>query len=178
MPVITERRNFNGFQVKIERLGLQPLLREVETALQSFQLFIEERKHANGTKGIRQKIDAGFSEFEGWKKVTVGGVDWTKSDSKGSTVAVEVQVSGRSDLLAVDVLHLGLELTSGTVDVGMIIVPDDILSRFLTDRTPNLRTAMRHIDGKMAVQVLAFRHDGVGDALAKMRTNIGGTRHA
>lgn len=176
MPLITDRRSFNGFDVKVERLHLQPLIAEAEAAVTGFSLHIEERRHANGTRGIRQQIDANFEQTGGWTKLTVGGVDWTKADSRGSTVAVEVQVSGRSDLLAVDVLHLGRDLTGGVVDVGVIIVPDDTLSRFLTDRTPNLRTALRHIDDKMAVQIIAFRHDGLGPPLEKMRTNLGKLR--
>lgn len=172
MPVITERRSFNGFDVKVERLGLTGLIGEVEKAITSFELLVHEEKYANGTKWIRQKIDEGFDACGGWTKATVGGVDWTKADGSG-TVGVEVQVSGRSDLLAVDVLHLRGAMTGGSVDVGVIVVPDDALSRFLTDRTPNMRTALRHIDDDMAVQVLAFKHDGPGPALPKMRTNLG-----
>ena len=173
MPVITNRKSFNGFDVKVDRIGLRPLILEVESAVEGFSLLLEERKHANGTRGIRQSIDANFAEIGGWNKITVGGVDWTKSDARGSTVGVEVQVSGRSDLLAVDMLHLGNDLMGGIVDVGVIVVPDDALSHFLTDRTPNLRTALRHIDENMAVQIIAFSHDGIGPALAKMRTNLG-----
>ena len=79
-------------------------------------------------------------------------------------------------MLAVDVLHLSAELLAGRIDVAVIIVPDDRLSRFLTDRTPNLRTAIRHINARasdLPLRVLAFRHDGIGPALAKMRTNLG-----
>ena len=60
MPVITERRSFNGFDVKVERLGLTGLIDEVEEAVTSFELLVHEEKYANGTKWIRQKIDEGF----------------------------------------------------------------------------------------------------------------------
>lgn len=173
MPRITERRSFNGFDKKIERLGLANLISEVESAVTSFDLRIAEQRHSNGTKWIRQQIDAGFERFGGWIKMSSGGVDWTKSDSRSRSVGVEVQVSGRSDLLAVDVLHLNQELTAGHLDVGIIVVPDDPLSAFLTDRTPNLRTALRHINTQMAVRVIAFMHDGVGPSLPKMITNQG-----
>ena len=79
-------------------------------------------------------------------------------------------------MLAVDVLHLSAELLAGRIDVGLIIVPDDRLSRFLTDRTPNLRTAIRHIGARasdLPFRILAFRHDGIGPPLDKMRTNLG-----
>ena len=176
MPRITRRRNYNGFEAKVRRLGLVPLIDEVESTVTGFRLVIEERRHANGTKVIREWLDQGFEKCGGWRKLTSGGIDWSKSDSQGRRVGVEVQVSGRSDLLAVDVLHLKSELDAGELDAGIIIVPDDTLSRFLTDRTPNLRTAIRHLESSapdIAVQVLAFRHDGTGPALPKAVTNLG-----
>ena len=134
------------------------------------------RSYANGTKGLRQTIDAGFARSGGWAKKPVGGVDWSKSTARGASVGVEVQVSGRSDMVTVDILHLSAELLAGRIDVAVIIVPDDGLSRFLTDRTPNLRTAIRHISARasdLPFRVLAFHHDGVRPALDKMATNTG-----
>ncbi|MCY4667995.1 MAG: hypothetical protein OXC29_08400 [Rhodococcus sp.] len=172
MPIVTTRRSYNGFDAKVHRLGLGALLEDVEAVLAGFRLFVEERRHANGTRGIRQQIDAGFESRGGWTITKVGGVDWIKEIS-GRTMGVEVQVSGRSDMLAVDVLHLRNEMQAGRIDVGVIVVPDDHLSRWLTDRTPNMRTAARHIDDEMAVQVVAFGHEGTGPALPKMVTNLG-----
>ena len=108
--------------------------------------------------------------------MTVGGVDWTKANEQGSKIGVEIQVSGRSDLLAVDVLHLREQLIAGNLDAGIIVVPDDTLSYFLTDRTPNLRTARKHVESRardMAIRIVAFRHDGPGSAIPKARTNLG-----
>ena len=176
MPRITDRRSYNGFETKISRLGLGDLLAEIESTLAGFQLLVQELRYANGTRWIREQIDERFSIAGGWVKVTVGGVDWTKENSRGSKIGVEVQVSGRSDLLAVDVLHLREELIGGRLDAGIIVVPDDTLSRFLTDRTPNLRTAIRHVESRasdMAVQLIAFRHDGTGPPIPKARTNLG-----
>ena len=176
MPRITERRSYNGFDQRVQRLGLQSLLDEVEAAIAGFQLLIQETRHANGTKWIRETIDARFHSLGGWTKLVSGGIDWTKVDATDRTLGVEVQVSGRSDLLAVDVLHLHGQLSGGHLDAGIIVVPDDTLSRFLTDRTPNLRTAIRHVESRapdMPVQIIAFRHDGIGPAIPKARTNIG-----
>lgn len=176
MPRITHRLSYNGFDAKVERLYLTDLLDEVVSAVTDFSLYVEEEKHANGTRQIRQAIDAQFETKVGWKKITSGGIDWSKGNERGSKIGVEVQVSGRSDLLAVDVLHLRAELNAGQMDVGVIVVPDDTLSRFLTDRTPNLQTAIRHIQdhaADTAVQIIAFRHDGPGPALQKARTNLG-----
>jgi hypothetical protein len=62
------------------------------------------------------------------------------------------------------------------IDVGIIIVPDNDISRYLTDRTPNLATAIKHVEHRareLPIRILAFRHNGIGDALDKMRTNLG-----
>jgi hypothetical protein len=176
VPLISSRRDFNGFVAKVSRLQLTRLVEEAEGTLQSFQLHIEETKHVNGTKGLRQKIDDGFEAAAGWTKTTVGGIDWQKSSPIGAKLGVEVQVSGRSDMLAVDIMHLKEAINLGWIDAGLIIVPDDHLSRFLTDRTPNLATALRHVEDRaqdMPIRVLSFKHDGVGPALGKMRTNLG-----
>jgi hypothetical protein len=176
VPIISETRDYNGFGEKIRRLALVELVTEATSALTGFQLLVEERPKANGTQGLRKAIDPRFELSGGWAKKPVGGVDWSKSNTRGASVGVEVQVSGRSDMLAVDVLHLSAELLAGRMDVGVIIVPDDRLSRFLTDRTPSLRTAIRHIGARasdLPFRILAFRHDGIGPALEKVRTNLG-----
>jgi len=175
VPAISEIRDYNGFVTKASRLGLKGLVEEVTQVVTGFQLLVAEDKQANGTRWIRQEIDRRFAELKGWRKVASGGVDWTKTNRKGATIGVEVQVSGRSDMLAVDIMHLKEELVLGRIDVGIIVVPDDTLSRFLTDRTPNLATALKHVEHRasdLPISVLAFRHDG--SALPwKMRTNPG-----
>lgn len=180
MAKISETRDYNGFAQKVKRLGLDGLVAEATSTL-SFPLFVEERKEANGTRGLRQTIDAEFKKIGGWTVVKSGGIDWTKSSARGGTVGVEVQVSGRSDMLAVDIMHLKEKIFEGVIDAGLIIVPDDTLSRFLTDRTPNFATAIKHIEDRakdLPIRVLAFRHDGPGQALGKMRTNLGKDRDA
>lgn len=106
-------------------------------------------------------IDAAFAKIGGWTKITSGGIDWTKQSAKGTTIGVEVQVSGRSDMLAVDIMHLKERLIDGRIEVGLIIVPDDKLSCFLTDRTPNFATAGKHVKDKasdMPIRIVAFSH--------------------
>ena len=176
MPKITSVQNYDGFEGRVQRLGLESLLDEAMMALTGFDLMLHEQKHANGTKGIRISIDEGFERSGNWTKLTVGGIDWMKSSETGAKIGVEVQVSGRSDLLAVDVLHLKTAISLGEVDAGVIIVPDDETSKFLTDRTPNLRTARKHVElhaSDLPIQIIAFCHDGVGEPLKKMRTNLG-----
>ncbi len=178
MPLITVRHDFNGFTNLVDRLHLGQLVDEAESTLARFSLKIEEAKYANGTRDLRIWIDDGFEAAGGWDKSTVGAIDWTKGNpDSGGHIGVEVQVSGRSDLLAVDLIHLRGDFREGKIDVGIIVVPDDELSYYLTDRTPNFRTALKHIKQTRAedlpIRVIAFRHDGVGTALPKMRTNLG-----
>lgn len=175
MPIITQTRDYNGFAQKVARLGLVELVAETTSTLE-FELKVEERKEANGTRGLRQTLDTAFHGLGGWTMVKSGGIDWTKSSVQGGTVGVEVQVSGRSDMLAVDIMHLKEKIIAGEIDAGIIIVPDDTLSYFLTDRTPNLATAIKHVEDRakdLPIRILAFKHDGVGPALPKMRTNLG-----
>lgn len=176
MPKLSAIKDYDGFLERVTRLGLSGPLGEVETALTRFKLLLEEQKHANGTKGIRISIDQGFDAAGGWTKLTVGGIDWKKSTSSGAAIGVEVQVSGRSDLLAVDVLHLKQAISAGSVDAGVIVVPDDKTSKYLTDRTPNLKTAIKHVElhaAELPIRIIAFAHDGPGPTLAKIRTNLG-----
>jgi hypothetical protein len=176
VPIITETRDFNGFAKKLDRLGLAAIVDEALATLTGFTLSVKEEKHANGTKWLRETIDSRFKAAGDWTKITSGGTDWKKDNAMGASVGVEVQVSGRSDMVAMDIMHLTEDITSGLIDVGIIIVPDDVLSRFLTDRTPNFATAIKHAEHRakdLPIRVVGFRHDNTGDALAKMRTNLG-----
>jgi hypothetical protein len=176
VPAITETQDFNGFAKKVERLGLIEIVDEALATLSGFTLTVKEEKHANGTKWLREAIDERFKLAGGWSKITSGGTDWKKANPVGAGVGVEVQVSGRSDMVAMDIMHLSDDITSGLIDVGVIIVPDDTISRFLTDRTPNFATAIKHAEHRakdLPIRVVGFRHDSVGEALAKMRTNLG-----
>ncbi len=173
MAIFSQRIDYNGFLTRVSRHALAPLLDEAESAVTAVGLRVLEAKHANGTQGLRRRIDAGFEAIGGWTKTASGGIDWVKGG-----VGVEVQVSGRSDMLAVDIIHLRQRITYGEIDVGLIIVPDDPLSNYLTDRTPNLRTAVKHLEEHRAtdlpIRIAAFMHIGPGPALPKIVTNLGG----
>ena len=176
MPVITDTKDYNGFYEKSDRLDLRRYIDEVKDIIQDFDLFVKEEKHVNGTRGIRNKIDERFTLAGGWVKAVTGDIDWVKNTEDGRSMGVEVQVSGRSDMLAVDVLHLAEAIGGGKIDIGIIVVPDDTLSRYLTDRTPNFRTAVKHVDQRgnsLPILIISFRHDGVGEPLAKAVTNLG-----
>lgn len=175
MPKVSNVYDYDGFAAKAARLSLDPLVDEATGTLHRFELLVEETRHVNGTRDLRKQIDEGFKLVGGWEQLTTGGIDWTKRGPQGGGVGVEVQVSGRSDMLAVDIMHLKDKLNQGDIDIGIIIVPDDRLSRFLTDRTPNAATAIKHVHDRardLPIRIIAFEHDGVGPALDKMRANM------
>lgn len=180
MPRIVERRFYDGAKQRIERLGLGELWSELEGVLSGFPLLILEEKDANGGAAVRSLIDSRFEAAKGWDKLQSGGVDWTKcvdSDGVRRCFGVEIQFSARSDLLIVDVVHLRDKITEGDVDVGVLVVPSDKLSRFMTDRAPRFKDAVTAIERARAqdlpLAILALEHDGPGPALEKRKTRQG-----
>ncbi len=176
MPRIVEERPYGGVEQKIARLGLTPLVGEIRSLLTSFELRVAENIDANGAAEVRKAIDRAFTEKGGWAKTVSGSADWTKSKVVNGTalcLEVEIQVSARSDLLIRDVIHLRDSLEQGRIDIGVIVVPSDRLSRFLTDRTPCLKDALRTIREARAenlpILVIAIEHDGPGPPLPKQR---------
>lgn len=174
MPIITEIIAYNGAKERIERLGLSPLFNELQQIITSFSLYVKEERDSNGGAAVRKMIDNQFRNFVGWAKITTGGVDWIKSIIVNGTkvcLGVEVQFSARSDLLIIDISHLRNALTQGKIDVGVIVVPSDRLSRFLTDRGPSLSDAKRHVHEARAEDfpliLIAVEHDGPGPPLPK-----------
>lgn len=80
-------------------------------------------------------------------------------------------MSARSDLLVVDMIHLAAAFREGRLDVGVLVVPSDRLSRFLTDRGPCISDAKKHAKAARLEDspliLLAIEHDGPGEPLAK-----------
>lgn len=180
MPKIVEEIAYNGFAAKVARLGLAPLVDEVRRALTGFTLNLAEKKNANGAAAVRVMLDGSFESLGGWKKTVSGDVDWIKMVVQGSIttgIGVEVQISGRSDMLAVDVIHLRRKIKDGAIDAGVIVVPSEATGVFLVDRTPTIADAKRHITeadfDDSPILLIAFEHDGPGPALKKMSTNTG-----
>lgn len=144
---------------------------------------LEESREANGAAGIREALDASFSVGEDWICLKTGGIDWIKRVRYNQTflarLGVEVQVSARSDLLIRDVVHLRNSLQQAEIDVGVIVVPDDRMQKFLTDRTPSYSDAVRYIEVEFKeamtfpIVIVGVEHDGVGPAIPKRKTNLG-----
>lgn len=174
MPSIVEEVYYDGASERVERLGLKPLLDELKTIVSDFQLLVEERRDANGGAAVRKMLDSRFLAVGGWTNRMAGDIDWIKchkSNGARVCIGVEVQVSARSELLVVDMIHLTAAFRDGRLDVGVVVVPSDKLSRFLTDRGPCISDAKRH--AKVArledspLILLAIEHDGPGPALHK-----------
>jgi hypothetical protein len=143
MPKIVEEQAFDGAEALIDRLGLDELLAEVRGIITGFELLVEEKKDANGAGALRKVIDARFLAAGGWIKKTSGGVDWVKRQAingrpRHICIGVELQVSGRSDLISVDLIHLRNQLLQGAIDLAVLVVPGDVLGMFLTDRVAKL----------------------------------------
>ncbi len=176
MPKITDEVPFGGAVERISRLGLTPLYEEVKAIIKAFPLLVKEQKNANGGKAVRVMLDAQFDarRASGWQKRQTGAVDWTKClviDGARVCLGVEVQMSARSDLIIIDLIHLRLALTNGRIDVGLLIVPNDKLGPYLTDRGPKLADARRMMREArvedLPIILLAIEHDGPGGALPK-----------
>ncbi len=176
MPKIVSEQPFDGANALIQRLGLDELLDEVRKLVTGFEFLVEERKDANSSKVLRVLIDTQFKAAGGWTQKKTGGVDWIKQQAingrpRHICIGVEIQVSGRSDMLSVDLIHLRKELLQGMIDLAVLVVPSDRLGYFLTDRVAKLSEARRHIEmaraEDMPFVLIAIEHDGPGPALAK-----------
>ena len=95
-------------------------------------------------------------------------------------IGVEIQVSGRSDILARDIVHIRNNLQESHIDVGVIVVPSDEFEYFLTDRVANFSYAVRYVEKELReaqsypIVLLAIEHDGFSDKpLPKKKTNKG-----
>jgi hypothetical protein len=182
MPKIIDREPYGGAETRIRRLGIKPLIDEIEFLVTDFPLLIKEERNANGAAAIRVMLDKRFEVAGGWKITKSGGIDWQKSlplNNSGAEVCVgvELQISARSDLLTNDLTHLMKAIEDGLIDVGVIIVPANGTARFLTDRCPSFASALDHVKrakGQFSpILIWSIGHDGSGPALPKKRTNLG-----
>jgi|SRR5579864_9655957 len=181
MPRIVEEIYYDGARERVDRLGLGPLVDEIKTAISGFPLLVREKKDANGGAAVRKLLDSRFEAVGGWAKKVTGDIDWIKCHKANGTrvcAGVEIQVSARSDLLVVDMIHLTEAFRDGRLDVGVLVVPSDKLSRFLTDRGPCISDAKKH--AKVArledspLILFAIEHDGAGKPLKKQTKRTSG----
>lgn len=166
------------------RLGLAHLFLELLDILITTEIRVLGKKQANGAAKVREEIDRRFRDYQDWVRSTSGDVDWIKRIRYNETIisrmGVEIQVSGRSDLLARDIVHIRNNLQDSHIDVGAIVVPSDDFEYWLTDRVANFSYAVRYVEEELReakdypIVLLAIEHDGFTDqALPKRRTNRG-----
>jgi hypothetical protein len=174
MPRIVEEAFYGGAKERLERLGLADLLETIRRIIPDFPLEVLEKKDANGGAEVRAALDRRFEAVGGWVKKQTGDVDWTISKVVNGTkvsIGVEIQVSARSDLIVVDLIHLRKSITNGLIDIGVLVVPSDLLGSFLTDRAPRMSDAKRHVREArvedLPLILVALEHDGPGAALPK-----------
>jgi len=173
MPKLEEIA-YGGFYERTKRLGLDGLLNEVRQALSGFDLRVLEQRDSNGGAALRVLIDEQFRKATGWTKVQSGDIDWTKCHRANGIqvcLGVEIQVSARSDMLVVDIIHIRKALVEGKIDAGVLAVPSDRLGVFLVDRGPRMSDAKKHVDFAKATDLplllIGLTHDGPGPALPK-----------
>jgi hypothetical protein len=176
---ISDIKYYDGARDKICRLGLTESFLEIEEALLETNISLEETRKANDSGVVRGALDAALGKNEGWTQIKAGGIDWCKHRRYNvnfiSKVGVEIQVSARSDLLIRDVVHLRNSLQNAEIDVGVIVVPSNRMQKFLPDRTPSFRDAVRYIEQEFKeattfpIVVIAVEHDAAGVALVKRK---------
>lgn len=152
--------------------------------LVSTHIPVLRKKQANGAGRVRELIDERFHGHRDWIQSKSGDVDWIKrlryNETIVSRMGVEIQVSGRSDLLARDIVHIRNKLQDSYIDVGVIVVPSDDFQQWLTDRVANFSYAVRYVEEELReakdypIILLAVEHDGFGNKpLPKKKTNRG-----
>lgn len=166
------------------RLGLAHIFLELQEILISTEVRVLEQKQGNGAGRVREMIDAQFGKYDDWVISKSGDIDWVKrfryNQTIVSRIGVEIQVSGRSDLLARDIVHIRNSLQDSHIDVGVIVVPSDDFEYFLTDRVANFSYAIRYVEEELReaqsypMVLIAIEHDGYSDEpLPKKKTNRG-----
>ncbi|MGI8744780.1 MAG: BglII/BstYI family type II restriction endonuclease [Bryobacteraceae bacterium] len=188
MAKINEVTFYDGAENKMQRLGLQPLVKEVQGLIEATKILLLEKRRKgsesyNGAAWVRELLDATFQQTGTWTPKRSGDIDWTKCKIVNGTrvcVGVEIQISARDEMLYKDILHLKTRLISGDIDLGIIVVPSDRLQSYLPDRTPCISYARKVVQeqdaDRLPIILIEMEHDGPGPALGKKTTNRGGGR--
>ena len=175
---------YGGSREKVCRLGLAHLFLELQEILISTDVRVLNKKQANSAGCVREMIDSRFADYDEWIQTRSGDIDWVKrlrfNETIVSRIGVEVQVYGRSDMLARDIVHIRNNLQDSHIDVGVIVVPSDDFAHVLTDRVADYGYAVRYIGEELReaqtypIVLIAVEHDGyANEPLPKKRTNRG-----
>lgn len=165
------------------------LFLELQDILINTPVLILQANKANSAGVIRERIDASFQQYPEWEQQKSGGTDWTKRRKFNQSIVVrmgvEIQVSGRSDMLARDIVHLRNDLQKSVIDVGVIVVPSDFMAPYLTDRVADFSYARQYAEKELKeaqdypIILIGIEHDGYDTVpLPKKKTNIGKAKSA
>ena len=181
MPKIVARELFDGASFKIDRLGLRPLIDEIEDIVCGFPLHVLNQPQSNGGAVLREMIDARFKK-RNWAQNKIGGIDWLKCKQINGTrvcVGCEIQVSGRSELIYRDLSHFRRSIIAdGQIDLAVEVTASDSLAKLLTDRLLSHSYALQIIketrSEDLPIVLIAIEHDGFSEKpLPKKKTNRG-----
>jgi hypothetical protein len=78
MPKIVDIKAYDGFNRKVERLGLTGVLNEVRERISAFEFLLAETRRVGSAAALRELLDKRFATVPGWTIVNSGGIDWTK----------------------------------------------------------------------------------------------------
>ncbi|MEI2762052.1 hypothetical protein [Methanothrix soehngenii] len=181
---ITALKYYSGAKQKVCRLGLSSLFLEVQDIILNTKINIKDEKNGNGSAFVRKAIDSEFEKAGDWVKSTSGDIDWIKriryNESIIARLGVEIQVSGRSELMIKDILHIRNSIQAGDIDAGLLVVPSDDFAYYLPDRVPCFSYALKFSEeiAKEAkdypIIIMGIEHDGFSnEALPKLKTNVG-----
>ena len=122
-----------------------------------------------------------LKKYDDWVQSKSGDIDWVKrlrfNQSIVSRLGVEIQVSGRSDLLARDIVHIRNNLQDSHIDAGVIVVPSDDFEFYLTDRVANYSYAVKYVEEELReaqnypIVLIAIEHDGYSEEGSSQKAN-------
>lgn len=180
---ISKLKFFGYGRQKIARLGLTDLFLNVQEIVLETRVTLIESVRANRAGRIKKEINASFFSRKDWVQTKAGAIHRGRRlfDNRNCRpiLGVQIQVSARSDLLIRDVVHLRNSLQKAEIDVGVIVVPDDRMQKFLPARTPSFSDAVRYIEVEFKeamtfpIVVMGIEHDSPGKAIPKKTTNLG-----
>lgn len=181
---INQIKFYGGAREKICRLGLSHLFLELQEIIFKTYVAVQKKKHGNSAAVVRERIDASFEAGDSWIKSQTGDIDWIKriryNESILSRLGVEIQVSGRSDMLSRDIVHIRNNLQDSVIDIGVIVVPSDDFRYCLTDRVADFSYAKKYVEEELReakaypIILMSIEHDEFADVpLPKKKTNRG-----
>jgi hypothetical protein len=174
MPKITLEKATAAFDRKCRRLGLEPLVSRVRSALVCFPIALCERSDSNDTGALWDMIRICCVEDGAHIEQSIPGFDWAVNHTVGNAtlcLGVKFGLAPLGEMFSTDILAMKRAVTRGATDAGLVLLPDVALQRFLTGRTPTVPEALKHIAlweaDDFPIGFFGLRHDVPGGRLEK-----------